>query len=156
MVTVHEVAKYFIKCANSRSEHLCHLKLQKLCYYAQAWQLAFFGEPMFDEEFEAWVHGPVNYKIYLDYKKFGWGPIKEDTKGFQEDSIFDDNQLHVLDQVWKKYGCLDVKVLEALTHSEDPWKKARMLRENDPYSPAIIEKDDMMSFYRGKLKGAVK
>lgn len=46
-------------------------------------------------------------------------------------------------------------MLEALTHSEDPWKKARMLIENDPYSPAIIEKDDMMSFYRGKLKGAL-
>ncbi|MEV2350117.1 type II toxin-antitoxin system antitoxin SocA domain-containing protein, partial [Paenibacillus larvae] len=98
------------------------------------------------DEFEAWVHGPVNYKLYLDYREFGWSPIKEDTKGFQEDSIFDDNQLHVLDQVWKKYGRLNVKVLEALTHSEDPWKIARI------YSRAIIVKDDMMSFYRGKLR----
>ncbi|ARF66525.1 hypothetical protein B7C51_24700 (plasmid) [Paenibacillus larvae subsp. pulvifaciens] len=154
MVTIYEVAKYFIKCANSRNEPLSHLKLQKLCYYAQAWHLAFYQAPMFDDEFEAWVHGPVNYKLYLDYREFGWSPIKEDTKSFQ-DSIFDDNGLHVLKQVWKKYGRLDAKVLEALTHSEDPWKKARMLIENDPYSPAIIEKDDMRSFYRGKLKGAL-
>ncbi|MEV2661804.1 type II toxin-antitoxin system antitoxin SocA domain-containing protein [Paenibacillus larvae] len=151
-ITIYDVAMYFLKSANSRNEPLSHLKLQKLCYYAQAWQLAFFGEPMFDDEFEAWVHGPVNYKLYLDYKKFGWSPIKEDTKGFQEDSIFDDNQLHVLDQVWKKYGRLNVKVLEALTHGEDPWKIARMLLKNDPYSLAIIVKDDMMSFYRGKIK----
>lgn len=152
MVTIYEVAKYFIKRANSRSELLCHLKLQKLCYYAQVWHLAFYQAPMFDDEFEAWAHGPVNYELYGRYKQFGWSPIKEDTEGFQEDSIFDDNQLHVLDQVWKKYGRLNVKVLEALTHGEDPWKKARMLLEKDPYSPAIIVKDDMMSFYRGKIK----
>ncbi|MEV2908682.1 type II toxin-antitoxin system antitoxin SocA domain-containing protein [Paenibacillus larvae] len=151
MVKICDVAKYFIKCANSGNEPLSHLKLQKLCYYAQAWHLAFFGESMFDDEFEAWVHGPVNYKLYLDYKKFGWSPIKENTEGFQ-DSIFDDNQLHVLKQVWKKYGRLDAKVLESLTHNEDPWKKARKDLDDNIYSNKVIDKNFMKSYYSSLLK----
>ncbi|WP_104932820.1 Panacea domain-containing protein [Paenibacillus larvae] len=128
-----------------------HLKLQKLCYYAQAWYLAFFGESMFDDEFEAWVHGPVNYKLYLDYKKFGWSPIKENTEGFQ-DSIFDEKQLHVLKQVWKKYGRLDAKVLESLTHNEDPWKEARKDLDDNIYSNKVIDKNFMKSYYSSLLK----
>ncbi|QHZ52703.1 Panacea domain-containing protein [Paenibacillus larvae] len=151
MAKISDVAKYFIKCANSRNESLSHLKLQKLCYYAQAWHLAFFGEPMFDDEFEAWVHGPVNYKLYLDYKKFGWSPIKENTEGF-EDSIFEDNQLHVLKQVWKKYGRLDAKVLESLTHNEDPWKKAREGLNDNIYSNKVIDESIMESYYSSLLK----
>ncbi len=40
------------------------MKLQKLCYYCQAWYLAWNNEPLFDEEFEAWASGPVCKELY--------------------------------------------------------------------------------------------
>ena len=43
-------------------------KLQKLCYYAQAWHLAMYGSELCTASFEAWVHGPVNRMLW-DYTK---------------------------------------------------------------------------------------
>ena len=58
----------------------CNLKLQKLVYYAQAWHLALRDVPLFEEDFEAWVHGPVIPALYQEYKKFGWRPILEGSR----------------------------------------------------------------------------
>jgi len=59
LTTVSKIANYFIYVANETGSYLSNLKLQKLLYYAQAWHLALYGISLFDEEFEAWIHGPV-------------------------------------------------------------------------------------------------
>jgi len=51
------------------------MKLQKLLYYANAWWLAFNGEPLFDEDIEAWPWGPVVRNVYLEFREFGRKPI---------------------------------------------------------------------------------
>ena len=43
---------------------LINLKLQKLLYYVQAWSYGINKTKMFDGDFEAWIHGPVNRTIY--------------------------------------------------------------------------------------------
>lgn len=35
-------------------------KLQKLCYYAQAWAYALKGYRLEDTDYQAWVHGPFS------------------------------------------------------------------------------------------------
>ena len=35
------------------------VKVHKLLYYAQAWHAVWTGEPLFDEEIQAWKMGPV-------------------------------------------------------------------------------------------------
>ncbi|MBR2290865.1 MAG: DUF4065 domain-containing protein [Prevotella sp.] len=40
---------------------MSHLKLQKLLYYCDAYSLAYFGEELITDQFEAWVHWPVDY-----------------------------------------------------------------------------------------------
>ena len=40
-------------------EGITHLKLQKLLYYAQGVCLAITGNTLFNEEIQAWQHGPV-------------------------------------------------------------------------------------------------
>lgn len=47
------------------------MKLQKLVYYAHAWWLAYRGEPLFDDDVEAWPWGPVVRSIYGDFASFG-------------------------------------------------------------------------------------
>jgi uncharacterized phage-associated protein len=52
MASVFDVANWFLA-----KEKMTHKKLQKLCYYAQAWHLANHGQPMMPNRFEAWIHG---------------------------------------------------------------------------------------------------
>ena len=49
-----------------------HLKLQKLLFYVDAWHLAFFDQPLVDEDFRAWVHGPVLTSV--------WHAVKDASK----------------------------------------------------------------------------
>ena len=60
MATVFDVAFYILDKLGDMST----MKLQKLCYYAQAWSLAWDGFPLFDEEFQAWANGPVCRELY--------------------------------------------------------------------------------------------
>ena len=53
MANVFDVAKYIL---NSVGGDISTMKLQKLCYYSQAWSLA-WGETLFNEDFEAWSNG---------------------------------------------------------------------------------------------------
>ena len=55
MATVLDVARYILDHVGETSAW----KLQKLCYYAQAWSIAWTEKPLFAEEFEAWRNGPV-------------------------------------------------------------------------------------------------
>ena len=52
-------------------ESMTHKKLQKLCYYAKAWYLAIYDSNLIEEQFEAWVHGAVQPRLYQEYKAYG-------------------------------------------------------------------------------------
>ena len=66
-VTVFEAAEWFL-----HKKSFTHKQLQKLCYYAQAWHLALLNRPLFDEEFQAWIHGPVCPTLYAHYVDYRW------------------------------------------------------------------------------------
>ena len=77
--TVLDVAQWFLA-----KEPMTHKKLQKLCYYAQAWHLALLNEPLFNENVEAWIHGPVIPALYAKYADYGWSdiPTRESSAQF--------------------------------------------------------------------------
>src|SRR5260221_3271487 len=79
MISCFDVADYFIRLANETGSFISNLKLQKLVYYAQAWHLGIKGAPLFQEDFQAWVHGPVIPELYQKYKSFAWQPIVTDV-----------------------------------------------------------------------------
>ena len=49
MANIFDVARYILEVKGSMST----MKLQKLCYYCQAWSLVWDDSPLFDEDFEA-------------------------------------------------------------------------------------------------------
>ena len=53
------IAEYLIMTG----KEITPLALQKILYYAQGFYKAFFGKFLFDNDCEAWVHGPVYTKI---------------------------------------------------------------------------------------------
>lgn len=79
MYTYNDIADYFIAVSNSTHDLITNLRLQKLVYYAQAWHLAIYQEPLFSEDFQAWVHGPVIPQLYTQYKEYKWNPITKDV-----------------------------------------------------------------------------
>lgn len=70
-----DVAKYIIYTFQAIGDSLSNMKLQKLLYYVQGWHLANFDTPAFKDRLEAWALGPVQPKVYDDYKEFGFRPI---------------------------------------------------------------------------------
>ena len=143
MLTCYDVADYFIWLANDVGSFLSNLKLQKLVYYAQAWHLAIHGEPLFEEDFEAWPHGPVIPSLYEKYKKFSWKPIQKEVI----EPRMPREVIKFLEEVTDVYFACDAYDLERMTHQEDPWNLARgSLPIHDP-SSNIINKKWMKEYY---------
>ena len=58
---VKDIANLLLLSAESYSggELMTNMKLQKMLYYQQGFHLAYFDTPLFDDEIEAWMYGPV-------------------------------------------------------------------------------------------------
>lgn len=136
-----DVVKWFLS-----KEAMTHKKLQKITYYAEAWSYALFDDGLLSDTcFQAWIHGPVSPEIWNEYKNYLWNDIPKEE--FDE-SIFDERILNLLDSVWYTYGKKSGFELEALTHSEDPWKIARNGLPEFERSTQIINPEDMKRYYK--------
>jgi uncharacterized phage-associated protein len=153
MPTVFDVARYFLsKSIPNTPRAITHLKLQKLIYYAQGWYLGFTGNALFDQDIEAWVHGPVSPDLYQVYKMYGSNEIYPE-KFDNSHSVFTQLQLDILDAVWEAYGEYSGKYLEESTHQELPWLEARGHLEHDEHSNNVISIDTMREYFSRLVRG---
>ncbi|WP_073282534.1 Panacea domain-containing protein [Hymenobacter psychrotolerans] len=146
---VLDVAAWIVQKAKQDEEAgdlMTHLKLQKLLYYAQAWIMVFTGKSLFEDEFEAWTHGPVSRRLWTALTGAGRAPIEEVPDG-DADSITDTEITEVLDDVWLIYGSKSAKFLEKLSHAEQPWLIARGDLPLEAPCQVVIEKENMRNFY---------
>lgn len=68
MENVHTIANWFLN-----KEAMTPQKLQKLCYYAQAWYCALYdGTPLFEDEIQAWAHDPTIASLYPERINCWW------------------------------------------------------------------------------------
>lgn len=142
MANVFDTAAYILNKSGSMST----MKLQKLCYYAQAWSLVWDDKPLFDEEFEAWANGPVCRELF-NKTRGRFSVSAEDETGGQENLT--EEQKETIDQVLAYYGGHDAQWLSQLTHLEDPWKQAREGITVGQESNRIISKESMGLYYGG-------
>jgi uncharacterized phage-associated protein len=150
MTTINLVADYFIKRASESGSLLTNLKIQKLCYYAQAWYLALQDEPLFPERFEAWVHGPVNRALYDRFRSYRWSPITEEVGEPQ----FSEKVGQHLDLIVENFMACDAYELERMTHEELPWIEARNGLPEDAACATLIKEETMAKFYKEMLQSA--
>lgn len=79
MPTIFDIADHIL--AQTPDPYgLTNRELQKLLYLAQGFHLAQFGEPLFQEEFQAWKHGPVNSGVFHKYKHLGYYYINKPAR----------------------------------------------------------------------------
>lgn len=141
-MSVFDVARYIL----DKKGPMSAWKLQKLCYYAQAWTLAWGEEPLFDEDFQAWANGPVCPELFRAHK--GAYMIYPDMIDGDPNKL-SASQVENIDIVLKGYGDKEAYWLREQSHSEEPWRNARgNLPEGAPCQN-VISKDSMGLYYGG-------
>lgn len=145
MITAKKVARYVIKFFQEREDLITNLRLQKLLYYIQGWHLGLHGKPLFEEDFQAWVHGPVQPAVYSEYKHYRWNPISEEIP----DIDLPENVCTHIEDVLKVFGIKTAYELERMTHHEQPWLIARGTLDHTELCVNTITKSSMQSYFSG-------
>lgn len=146
-ITAAKIACYFIYLANQTGSFINNSKLQKLVYYAQAWHLALYDTPLFEEDFEAWSPGSVIPGLFEEYKKFGWKPILKEV----DRPDFPQKLDNFLEEIARDYLICDNFELEVMVHRESPWLEARKGLRMDEHGDTIISKESIKKYYRNRL-----
>lgn len=153
LASYQNVADYFIALSNDVGDTITNLKLQKLVFYTQAFHLAIYDTPIFDEDFEAWVHGPVIKPLYAKYKELSYHPIEEDLPPSDELLAKMPNTVKdLLGEITEEYFGMTAFDLERLTHEEEPWINARKGLTVGERSDTVISKASMQSYYKQLLQ----
>lgn len=139
---VFDTARYILEKLGPMST----MKLQKLCYYSQAWSLVWDDAELFSEEFEAWANGPVCKELY-DATRGMFTVTAKDEPG--DSNNLSENQKDSINLVLDYYAKHNAQWLSQLTHMEDPWLQARVNVPAGESSSNIITKESMALYYGG-------
>ena len=119
------------------------LKLQKLLYLAQGYSYAFYDRPLFNDELEGWVHGPVVREIYNMFKDYQYNCIDIDY----EIEELDDDATDVLNYIIDNFAKYDARYLEELSHNQEPWILSRVGLDPDERSDKTISKESIANYF---------
>ena len=119
------------------------LKLQKLLYLAQGYSYAFHDRPLFNDELEGWVHGPVVRDVYYMFKDYQFNSI---DISFEINEL-DDEAIDVLNYVIDNFSKYDAKYLEKLSHEQEPWILSRDGLDPDERSDKTISKESISNYF---------
>lgn len=119
MYDVQLIARYII---HRHALPISNLKLQKILYFVQAEFLVSMNKACFDDDIEAWDHGPTVPAVYFEYNIFGSTSIPDQgCDGFDSISKQDKNHLDAIIDTAAKYSA---SWLEKITLRQHPWKNA--------------------------------
>lgn len=139
MYSALDVAKYVIWYSNKNKYSVSNLKLQKILYFIQADFLVNRSKRCFVDIIEAWGLGPVVSHVYDEYKKYGSAeiPITGCEKAYTK--IKNDDQTRI-NKIVDKCSKYTASALVAITHKQDPWKKAYEQYQNNEITIRSIKK----------------
>lgn len=135
---------------------MSHLKIQKLLYLIEGYHLAYFDEPLLNDEFEAWVHGPVSRKLYntlKDKSKLHSDIIYKPKEGEESPKsivvrTLASEQIELVDTILSMYGDDTGLELEAITHGQPPWINARRGYAPCDKCEILVSKDEMREYFK--------
>lgn len=138
-----------IACIFEELEEVTPLMLQKLLYFIQGIYSALYGKPLFEEDCRAWVHGPVYPEVYTLFRDFKYNPIDDVRFGLLKgtDDVLTEEERDVIDRVVNTFGIYGGKVLERITHNEEPWKSVRKGYGDQVPSSELVSKDSIRKYY---------
>ena len=140
MASVFEVAKYILE----KHGEMTAMKLQKLVYYSQAWHAVWEEKPLFNDEIQAWINGPVVPTLYDLHK--GMFNIIPNKKNASNNNL-SKSEKESIDKVLSFYGDKPSQWLSDLTHSEEPWIQARKGLALNQRGNRVITLSSMVEYY---------
>ncbi|WP_242703478.1 type II toxin-antitoxin system antitoxin SocA domain-containing protein [Arthrobacter sp. D5-1] len=121
------------------------MKLQKLAYYSQAWNLVWDERPLYEEGIQAWANGPVIYALYDKHR----GSFQVSDWQWGNSNNLDGSEKETIDAVLDAYGAYTAHELSEMTHREDPWRDARRNLPEGARSAAHITQASLHEYYHG-------
>lgn len=167
------VANELIEIAKRNGRPLTHMKLHKLLFFANGWNLAITDHPLINEEMQAWKFGPVAPSLYRELRRYGSAKITEpegvyDFSGFNpfaSDAISapltvprvpqEDQFTHqLLEKIWEVFGCYPAIQLTQMTHQEGtPWAQAIQGYDPNAIPSGLTVSNEVTKQYFKQLQG---
>ena len=122
------IAYSFVKKGIEDCNPVTQMKLQKLVYFAQGFNLALDRGALIKERFQAWEYGPVVPEIYAQYKIYGSNPIVDTSLLFLfsysakkeiESTTLNFMAEDTISVTWDALKDLDAITLSTWAHKED-------------------------------------
>ncbi len=131
-------------------EGITHLKLQKLLYYAQGVCLAITGNTLFNEEIQAWQHGPVVAEVYDRFKENGRNNITIEIDENIKSNIrnIENNReiSEILNMVYDNFAIYTAWQLREMSHVKNgPWDNAVSQGRK------VISIDDIRTYFENEI-----
>ena len=161
---IHAAADHLICLAHFQNRFLSPAKIQQLLYFSQGWYLGFFGgRTLFENNFQAWVHGPVNPEIHHRFSGL-YSPL---LTALDLDALFFrsftkyrvylcENDLRHIEQVYRSYVDYSSYQMEHAFKQHAPWKANRAGFGADEKGWKVISKDQMQSFFRDSSSDSLR
>jgi uncharacterized phage-associated protein len=154
-IDVNMIADYICWKVISEGSSINVTKLHKLLYLVQAWFMVNNDKALFDDDFEAWSHGPVCRTIYdrYNHKLPTATPIQKNHIDMQVDQkLHKDVKTHI-NNVLKDFGDLSFLKLEEFFHEHDlAFKKTRGKLTPTMQSNKVITKEEILDFFKNHYK----
>lgn len=133
---VYEICDYVLEYVSKRNRTINVFKLNSLLYIMQASYLHYYNKPMFNENFEAWMSGPILPSVWKKYKKFGGCSIL--SKDFHYSIRNED--MAFLNDIIEIFGECSESSLNDMLISQKAYKDAFELRIPNCNIMPVIEK----------------
>jgi len=135
---------------NEAEWSLSNLSIQKSLYLIQMFYMGHHGEPLFQEDFQAWDYGPVQPDVYHDLKMFGGGRVKP-MSYLSATSTQNDYADKLIKDAAKLASQNSAGKLVEITH----WKDGAWAKHYSPNVRGIlIPKTDILAEYRKRAEGS--
>lgn len=149
MLKANIIADYFIHLSNpGTKKNITNLKLQKLLYYAQGFNLVSSDTKLFEEDIQAWKHGPVIPEVYQRFASHAFNELAKNSINIESIKLIEEKSYDsIIKEVWSYYGSYNGKQLERLTHMEDPWLEARKNLPSYVSSKEVITPESIKKYF---------
>lgn len=120
MGSIYDIGAHIL----ARHGEMSGVQFQKLVYYCQAWNLAWFDRPLFEPGIQAWKHGPVVRELWTRHAGAMARPEQMVRDGVTLEPL-GESRAALVDCVTDFYSSIQEWCLVEITHREDPWVKTR-------------------------------
>lgn len=139
MYSALDIAKWVVFLFKQKDKEITNLKLQKVLYYIQVAFLKTVHQVAFEDEIQAWRHGPVVPSVYYEYNHFVADPIEQDAKAQDLVQVLPDH-MDIINEVVNRTQDIPAWTLVDETHQEFPWKNNYSSLSNNTISVEDIRK----------------